>query len=626
MIENAEDLLTPRLVTIGADEIFAPLPPANYICQELDICPGAPTMVAGYGYSGKTTASMSLALEVALHDRVVRAEQARSGPLGVIFAPPKAWGHASILRGGRVLHLDYEMGNRLVREKYQRLLRGHPSGATVDDLRGLLEAVILPTVYLDQPETEAVLAKMCEGVVLCLIDSLRACAPSVEENSSDVRRVLDMLTRISEATGCVFLVVHHSRKTNEANGKSAAQSLRGSSAIYDACASVLVFTGEKNMPSKVQHEKARNRGICADDFSIAIQDVKVGADERGGLRVVVAKEPTVDACVPDGWNDAESELTAKMMALLLSKDIESKTSLVAQVPGNKQTKFALAAQLYENKIIFGKLPIRVTETAKNKTEETLGRVLDQFSRSISLRQLQQMQGWEHLRTVRPVDGGASISSLRRWLARDGLDIYVRAAVDKGGREGKLSVNGDNAKLVGWAELPDAKFGLCGVPVGSMEVPVVGTNQVPSSPPLRGGTGIGVVPETHQVPLPGNLAAPPPSAPFAQPPLDLSVPPQLVPGPFVAGSFASQPVWPPPSPSPSEVGAGQTPAQPKLVHPRAEQGGRRKPPRKRRPAKRKPAKHRPARQQGQPEQQGQQPKLSASASKRAKKTPKRKEKP
>jgi hypothetical protein len=521
-VTNAEELLTPKLTTIGADEIFAPLPPANYICQELDICPGAPTLLAGYGYSGKTTAAMALVLEVALYDKSIRGAQARGGALGAVLSPPKVWGHAPILRGGRVLQLDFEMGNRPVREKYQRLLRGHPSGATVDDLRGLLEAVILPTVYLDQPETEAVLSKMCEGVTLCLIDSLRACAPSVEENSSDVRRVLDMLTRISEATGCVFVVIHHSRKANQANGSAAAaQSLRGSSAIYDACASVLVFTGEKNKPSRVQHEKARNRGICTDDFFIAIEDVQIGNDARAGLRVTVPRQQGIDAGVPEGWNDAESETHAKMIALLATKNIENKSSLVAQVPGNKQKKHDLASKLFEESVISHTKPIELADTAKSKIAETLDAVLERFAGSISLRQLQQIQGWEFLRTIRAVDGGASIADLRRWLAREGLDIYVRAAVDAGVKAGKLTVYNDHAKLVGWAELPDTKFGLGGVPGGSQQVPGSGTNQVPGSPPLRGGTGIGVVGETHQVPLPGNSAAHPPSSAFAQPPLDFS---------------------------------------------------------------------------------------------------------
>ncbi len=569
-VTNAEELLTPKLTTIGADEIFAPMPPANYICSDLDICPGAPTLIAGYGYSGKTTAAMSLALDVALYLYMIR----KLGAISAVLNPPKMWEHFPLLRGGRVLHLDYEMGRRLVCEKYQRLLRGHSSGATVDDLRGLLEAMILPVFYLDQPETEAVLSKMCEGVTLCLIDSLRACAPNVEENSSDVRRVLDMLTRISEATGCVFLVIHHARKANQANGSvAAAQSLRGSSSIYDACASVLVFTGEKNKPSRVQHEKARNRGICADDFSISIEDVQVGRDARAGLRVAVPKESTVDACVPDGWKDVDSDIKSRMLELLAAKAIESKTSLVAQVPGNKQTKFALAAQLYEDKVVFGKLPMKLTDTAKSKIAETLDAVLERLTGSISLRQLQQMQGWEFLRTIRAVDGGASTADLRRWLARDGLDIYVRAAVDAGQKAGKLTVRNDHAKLVGWAELPDSKFGFGEVPGGSPQVPMAGTNQVPGSPPYRGGTGIGVVGETHQVPFPGNL--PPPPTPFSQPPLDFSQPqfflPRSAPGPYAQPPLDFSQVPPPALPEEPAAAKSEAPAPDPAEHPPQQAG-------------------------------------------------------
>ena len=62
--------------------------------------------------------------------------------------------------------------------------------------------------------------------------------------------------------------------------------MRGSSALFDACASVFIFDGAKDQPTRVTHEKCRNRGILVSDFGLRIEDVAIDGDPRGGLRVV----------------------------------------------------------------------------------------------------------------------------------------------------------------------------------------------------------------------------------------------------------------------------------------------------------------------------------------------------
>jgi hypothetical protein len=62
--------------------------------------------------------------------------------------------------------------------------------------------------------------------------------------------------------------------------------IRGSSALFDACASVFVFEGEKEAPTKVHHHKDRNRGTCVESFGIDSQDVSQEHDAKWGLRVL----------------------------------------------------------------------------------------------------------------------------------------------------------------------------------------------------------------------------------------------------------------------------------------------------------------------------------------------------
>jgi hypothetical protein len=258
------------LPLLDVDALFAPLAPVPWLVRSLDIAPGAPVLVAGYGFSGKTLAAQSMALSVAGGGAV--------------------WGSLALGRRGRVVHLDYEQGARLTSERYQRLARA--MDLDVDALRGLLAVACLPALHLSDTKASDVLCRALDGCVLGIFDSLRASAPEVDENSSEVRRVLDVLTLVSEKTGCVPLVIHHARKPREDAPGGARMAIRGSSAIFDACSSVLVFDGPKGEPVTVTHDKARVSGICSEDIALEVRDVELGGDPRGGLEVrVVGCEP-----------------------------------------------------------------------------------------------------------------------------------------------------------------------------------------------------------------------------------------------------------------------------------------------------------------------------------------------
>lgn len=257
--EAAEDLGGTRL--LSASDIFAPLPPVNYLCEALDMAPGAPLLLAGYGYSGKSVAGQDLAVAVA------------SGTL--------AWGRLPV-RQGRVLHLDYEQGAHLTRLRYQRLVRAR--GIDPRHLDSRLALAPLPTWYLDgDPRDE--LVRLCEGTDLVLVDSFRAAAPLTDESSSEARVPLDRLTRMSEATGATIAVIHHARKPHREAQGGARMSVRGSGALYDACGSVVVFSAEKGQPIRVSHEKARISGRPHGDLLLHIEDVQVGDDPAAGLRI-----------------------------------------------------------------------------------------------------------------------------------------------------------------------------------------------------------------------------------------------------------------------------------------------------------------------------------------------------
>lgn len=300
---------------LDAEAIFAPLPPIPWVVEGLDICPGAPVLVAGYGYSGKTVACQSKALSIA--------------------AGLPIWG---TFKGttGRVVHIDYEQGNRLTRERYQRLARAMMVGPS--DLGDRLRLASLPPLYLDGTAAEEVLCKELDGCTLAIFDSLKAAAPSLEENNSDVRKTLDMLGRVSEKTGCASIVIHHARKPKQDAVGGAKMAIRGSGAIFDACSSVLVFEATKGNPTIVSHEKARTSGRLADDFRLTVTDVPNGTDERWGLMV------TADACpqVTSNGSAALDRAKEQIRLYLCEHQVApSKNAALARIGGDR-TKFYAA--------------------------------------------------------------------------------------------------------------------------------------------------------------------------------------------------------------------------------------------------------------------------------------------
>lgn len=248
---------------LTAADLSEPLPPIPWVCEQLGLAPGAVSLFAGYGYSRKTMALQSLGLSVATGRSV--------------------WGVWSC-RKGLFVHLDYEQGRRLTQERYQRLARG--MGFELRDLPAdAMKACIMPRSYLDAPDISDRLVRLLEGAAFVAVDSLRAAFPRADENSSEIRAHLDVLSRVSERTGAQISVIHHARKPSQQSAGGATHAIRGSSALFDACQSVYVFEGEKDTPTTVHHQKDRVRGLTLPDFGLTSEDVVGETGPRWGLAV-----------------------------------------------------------------------------------------------------------------------------------------------------------------------------------------------------------------------------------------------------------------------------------------------------------------------------------------------------
>jgi replicative DNA helicase len=305
-----------RVKLLGASEILALLPPVPYLLQALDICPGAPTLFAGLGFSAKTLLAHALALAVACD------------------AP--AWG-AFPVRPGKAVLLDFEQGQHLSRRRIQRMARGMGLVPEGDALR----LASMPGLYLDDATAEAELSALCQGVALLVVDSLSAACPSLEENSASARKVLDALGRVSERTGCVVVVIHHARKPSKDDTGGARNSIRGSGALFDAAGAVVVFERQPDETIVLRHEKARASGRLSESLTATIVDT-----EDGGLavRVEESRKPGAQGEL-DGAGALEAAKQAIVEHLTANGPVASANVLCLRLKGRRQVIYTAAKEL-----------------------------------------------------------------------------------------------------------------------------------------------------------------------------------------------------------------------------------------------------------------------------------------
>lgn len=256
---SAEPVPTPTRIKIR--DISAEIPPVNWLCERLRIAPGAPTIVAGYGGLGK-----SMLVQLLIVCAVV-GRPCLTHPV----------------RKGHVLHLDYEQGPHETESRYKRLAAD--IGLRGNELEDGLDILSPPPFNLLSQNAESAFTELCRHYDLVVIDSLRAATPGLNENDSEIRAPLDMLFRVSVATGCTIIVIHHARKSTKENGDAGGQNMRGNSAINDAAQAVIMLEpiadGFRITPGKVRI------GRKFDPIDVAIQDCDVEGVPFKGLRLHV---------------------------------------------------------------------------------------------------------------------------------------------------------------------------------------------------------------------------------------------------------------------------------------------------------------------------------------------------
>jgi hypothetical protein len=320
-----------RFEIVTAAGLSTPVPPVLYLLKHFGIAKGRPSLLAGYGGTGKTIIVQCLALHMA-------------AGLAACWGLPIA--------SGSVLHIDYEMTLDPIKRRYQRLAKAYE----IDLAACELGVVSMPDIYLSSPDAEDALVAVCEGRTLCIIDNLAAATATAlaKENESSIRKYLDSLTRVSSRTGCTFIVLVHERKSGK-DEPGGLQRVRGSSAITDASGAVISIGSPEDGTVTVSQTKTshRKRG---DDINLKIEDTDAmgnvavavdGAEDHLGLRVVLVAEGSVD--------EQSKALRADILMLLSRGPQENKKCIEAHFKGRKgKVGPAVDALVVRREIVFVK--------------------------------------------------------------------------------------------------------------------------------------------------------------------------------------------------------------------------------------------------------------------------------
>lgn len=159
---------------------------------------------------------------------------------------------------GRVTWIDQDNGGNRTANRFEALGKAYGASPTAN-----LEYYSMPQPLLDASKTGHIidLIALTSGSKMIVIDNLATISGGRDENSSEMMGVMSNLRLLSERTGAVVIIIHHSRKETSYKGKQG-DNLRGFSGIRGAIDTGLYVGREPASDSvTITAEKARDMSI-----------------------------------------------------------------------------------------------------------------------------------------------------------------------------------------------------------------------------------------------------------------------------------------------------------------------------------------------------------------------------
>jgi hypothetical protein len=217
------------------------IPEMNWLVRELGLSPGPVSMLVGFSNVGKGWFSAHLAYCV-VHGKPV---------LGAL----------DVQSTGKVLHLDWDQGEKYTKLWYWRTA----NGMNLKSFEGI--DYYSPTWNLHDIGLDE-LVKLLKDYKLCIIDCFTAAIPGADLNEDKIRTYVDLLNKASALSGCVVLVLHHEPKS-AASGNL--KKPKGSGSIISAAGGSIHLTAEEGSPV-ISIELGKRRLVAPYQSFFTIED------------------------------------------------------------------------------------------------------------------------------------------------------------------------------------------------------------------------------------------------------------------------------------------------------------------------------------------------------------------
>jgi hypothetical protein len=310
---------TPELRLWTPEEIWAPLPEPDYLIDRVAVR-GSLVLIVAYGASLKTWA---------LED----------GALSIATASP--WLQRFETKLGQALIVDFESGSYELRRRAHRIAQGRGYDVPVPGFT----FASMPALSLADDAFYEALAPLAKIYQFIGIDSLAAGSGGIDENDSRFATSLNRLKAIAEQSGCVIVVLHHSRK-GSGEDSDPREMVRGSSAIFNACDVVLQLMRTKDEGRFVMRQTKARGGKAVEPFMVRVEDTS----ECGS--VVIASDANEQDDGVEAGAVAFNAVKARIIHLLAhERDIRSANEIYRRIRGTKKTVLEAIKELEERQTI-----------------------------------------------------------------------------------------------------------------------------------------------------------------------------------------------------------------------------------------------------------------------------------